>query len=66
VRHSKLMVDTFLYFRRVWGPRAAYHLMRARLHPEWQLRLISAVWLAKERIPYSGSAPSLNFKGLPQ
>lgn len=56
--------NTFNFFQQVWGPRAAYHLTRVRFGTDWRDRLASAVWLINNRVPYSGAAPSLNFKGL--
>jgi len=49
-----IMRDSFRHFRRTWSPRAAYHLARVRYGEEWAARLVSAVWLASNRIPHSG------------
>ena len=57
--------NAFTFFRKVWGPRASYHLARVRYGEDWQDRLASVLWLARERVPYSGAAPSMNFRGLP-
>ena len=64
MKHPAYFRDTFFYFRKVWSPRAAYHLTRLRHGEEWQRRLVSAVWLANERIPRSGAVPALDFKGI--
>lgn len=66
MRHPAYVRSTFAYFRKVWSPRASYHLTRVRHGERWAARLVSAVWLASERIPYSGAVPALNFKGLPR
>lgn len=60
------MRQAFSYFRQAWGPRAAYHLARMRYGLDWRDRLASAFWLASERVPRTGAAPSMNFKGLPR
>jgi hypothetical protein len=62
--HPACFRDTFFYFRKVWSPRASYHLTRIRYGEDWQLRLVSAVWLAHQRISISGAVPALDFKGL--
>lgn len=59
------MLNAFDFFRKAWSPRASYHLARVRFGRNWQERLASACWLIKERVPYSGAAPSMNFRGLP-
>lgn len=66
MRHTIPMRDSFAYFRRAWGPRAAYHLARVRYGADPNERLVSAFWLVSNRIPYSGAAPSMGFPGLPR
>jgi hypothetical protein len=59
------MNHNYLYFRKVWDRKASFHL--ARMHSRtsyWPKRLVSAVWLAGQRIPATGAAPTLDFKGL--
>lgn len=65
-RPATPMRNAFTFFRKVWGPRAAYHLARVRFGAEWQDRLASVSWLAREQVPYSGAAPSMSFRGLPR
>jgi hypothetical protein len=57
--------DTFAYFRKAWGPRAAYHLTRCRLGADWRDRWLSALWCIAESVPLSGAAPSMGLPGLP-
>lgn len=63
-RHDIPMLDAFDYFRKAWSPRASYHLARVRFGRDWRERLASAFWLMRERVPYTGAAPSMNFPGL--
>lgn len=62
---SKPFADTFTYFRKAWSPRASWHLARMRYDSDWQNRLASFFWLLGNRVPPTGAAPSLNFRGLP-
>lgn len=57
--------DAFSFFREAWSPRAAYHLARMRFGAEWVKRFESSIWLAENHIPWSGAAPSMQFRGLP-
>lgn len=63
--HRTPALNAFRFFRSVWGPRASYHLARLRYGLDWRERLISFFWLTRERVPLSGAAPSLNFRGIP-
>lgn len=57
--------ENFKYFRKVWGPRAAFHLANVRdPGPDYVSRMVSAVWLFQAKIPLTGAAPSMNFSGL--
>lgn len=64
MKDRKPLRNLFAYFRRAWGPRAAYHLARVRLDPDWRTRFISMIGLANNRVPLTGAAPSLQFPGL--
>lgn len=63
---NKPMRNAFAYFRAAWGPRAAYHLARVHFGRDWRDRLISAGWLAGQRMPRNGAAPSMGFRGYAQ
>jgi len=64
MRHTKQQMDLFSYFREAWSPRASWHLTNVRAGNEWASRFVSAVWLLSKRIPLTGAAPSMNFKGI--
>ena len=58
------MRSTFRYFRKVWSPRASYHLARMRHGDDWKDRLISWRWLTLNHVPLSGAVPALDFEGM--
>ena len=60
----KVALGRFRYFRKAWGPRAAFHLTRLTQGRDWRERLASAIWLAGQGIPATGAADSMGFKGL--
>jgi hypothetical protein len=60
----QFMFDRYKLFRRAWDRRAAYHLARAHAG-EGSDKLISALWLIGKRIPFTGEARSLGFRGIP-
>lgn len=64
--YAKPYADAFSYFRAVWDEEASHHLAAARFEQDWRLRFASVLWLVAERVPLSGAAPSLDFKGLPR
>jgi len=66
MKHPKYFTNTFEYFRKVWSPRASYHLTRALHGEDWKERLVSRIWLAHERIPHTGEVPSMDFRGIGQ
>ena len=65
MKPNRPLRDAFAYFRKAWGPRAAYHLARMRFGTDWRDRLVSMFWLMAERVPASGAASSMNFQGAP-
>lgn len=61
----KRTLNLYQFFHRAWDRPAAYHLARIHSDPDWKNRFISAMWLISARIPFTGEARSMNFRGLP-
>lgn len=44
-------LNSYHHHRKMWSPRASYHLARYKYGDEWGEKLMSWLWLVENRIP---------------
>lgn len=63
IKNSNARMNAYMYFSRAWDHDSAYSLALYHYPEHWTDRLYAAIWLTTRRIPLTGEAPSMGFKG---